>query len=89
MTAETVKEPNMVSSNLSFSEATWESVLLPPAGYFLPRFAVEAELEQGLLKECALDLTDGAMTAVCAYHKNKWKSPAMELFLKILDKHFA
>lgn len=56
---------------------------------FLPRFTVEAELEQGLLKECALDLTDGAMTAVCAYHKNKWKSPAMELFLKILDKHFA
>lgn len=55
---------------------------------FLPRFTVEAELEQGLLKECTMDLSDGTMTAICAYHKNKWKSPAMELFLEILDKHF-
>lgn len=56
---------------------------------FLPRFTVEAELKQGLLKECALDLADRTMTAVCAYHKNKWKSPAMELFLKILNEHFS
>lgn len=55
---------------------------------FLPRFTVETELAQGSLKECPMELTDTAMTSVCAYHKNKWRSPAMELFLEILEQHF-
>lgn len=55
---------------------------------FLPRFAVETELAQGSLKECPMELTDTAMTSICAYHRNKWRSPAMELFLGILEQHF-
>lgn len=69
-------------------EAIKRSVMSNLGVAFLPRFAVEAELAQGSLKECPMDLTDGAMTAICAYHKNKWQSPAMALFLNVLERHF-
>lgn len=62
-----------VMSNLGFSP--------------LPRFAVEDELRGGLLREVDLGLTVNTVSALCAYHKNKWISPAMELFLS-LTKEF-
>lgn len=69
-------------------EAIKRSVMSNLGVAFLPRFTVEAELKQGLLKECPMELTDRSMTAICAFHKNKWRSPAMELFLQILEQHF-
>nr|WP_241426854.1 LysR family transcriptional regulator [Dysosmobacter acutus] len=50
---------------------------------FLPRFAVEEELEAGSLAEIPTSLSGRTITAVCAYHKNKWVSPLMRLFLNL------
>ncbi|MGE8205976.1 LysR family transcriptional regulator [Heyndrickxia sp. NPDC080065] len=50
---------------------------------FLPRFAVENELENGTLQELKTGLFDRNITAVCVYHKNKWITPAMELFIRL------
>lgn len=50
---------------------------------FLPRFTVEEELENGVLREQETGLAGRTITAVCAYHKNKWISPAMELFIRL------
>ena len=51
---------------------------------YLPKFAVQSELESGELVEIITDVTHSNITAVCAYHKNKWLSPAMKLFIDII-----
>lgn len=52
---------------------------------YLPEVAVKKELEQGKLKKLALDPdNDQIIPAVCEVHKNKWLSPQMELFLKLI-----
>lgn len=50
---------------------------------FLPRFSVEEELEQGTLAEIPTGLLETCITAVCGYHKNKWVSPLMQLFVEM------
>lgn len=55
---------------------------------FLPRFTVEEELENGKLKELKVDCSNTKITAIYAYHKNKWISPAMSLFMQLLGKSF-
>ena len=45
----------------------------------LPRFTVRDELMNGGLVEIAIDMEDSHITAVCAYHKNKWLSPLMKV----------
>lgn len=50
---------------------------------FLPRYVVEKELEQKELQEIVTELSDQTITAVCTYHKNKWVTPAMELFIRL------
>ncbi|UWD47195.1 LysR family transcriptional regulator [Clostridioides difficile] len=55
---------------------------------FLPRFTVETELEQGVLNEINTDIINNEITAVYAYNKNKWQSPAMSLFLQIIDDFY-
>lgn len=52
---------------------------------FLPRFTVEAELANGTLQAVPTALHDCSIKAVCAYHKNKWLSPAMQLFMALLQ----
>ena len=63
-----------VSSNLGIS--------------FLPRFVVEEELTNGKLKEVKAGCSDAEITAIYAYHKNKWISPAMSLFMQLLKENF-
>ncbi|URZ18566.1 LysR family transcriptional regulator [Clostridium felsineum] len=55
---------------------------------FLPRFTVEEELKNGKLKELEAGCSDTKITAIYAYHKNKWISPAMSLFIQILRENF-
>lgn len=55
---------------------------------FLPRFVVEEELENGKLKELKVAYPDAKITAIYAYHKNKWISPAMSLFMKLVKENF-
>lgn len=56
---------------------------------FLPTFTVRRELEDGRLCRIATDsaLEARRITAVCAHHKNKWKSPLMELFIRLCLEH--
>jgi DNA-binding transcriptional LysR family regulator len=55
---------------------------------FLPRFTVEDELNSGKLKEINAGNLDAKITAIYAYHKNKWISPAMSLFIELVRKDF-
>ncbi|HBE77922.1 MAG TPA: LysR family transcriptional regulator [Firmicutes bacterium] len=69
---ETIKK--CVASNLGIS--------------FLPRFVVEEELANHKLVEIKAGCTNTTIKAVCAYHKNKWVSPSMALFLRLVKEHF-
>ena len=55
---------------------------------FLPRFTVEKELESGKLKELKVGCSDAKITAIYSYHKNKWISPAMSLFINLVRESF-
>jgi DNA-binding transcriptional LysR family regulator len=55
---------------------------------FLPRFTVEEELENGKLKELEIGCSNTKITAVYAYHENKWISPAMSLFMQLVRESF-
>jgi len=56
---------------------------------FLPTFTVEEELRNGALIELHTELSSQKITALCAYHKNKWMSPAMELFIRLVKECFS
>ncbi len=56
---------------------------------YLPRFAVQEELENGSLVEIETELTGTTITAVCGHHKNKWISPLMQLFIDLCIKNAA
>ncbi len=51
---------------------------------FLPMFTVQEELERHELEEIRIPISDQEITAVCGYHKNKWISPLMKLFIDLL-----
>jgi DNA-binding transcriptional LysR family regulator len=55
---------------------------------FLPRFTIEEELDNGKLIELKLGSLDAKITALYAYHKNKWISPAMSLFIELVREDF-
>jgi Transcriptional regulator len=69
---ETIKKS--VASNLGIS--------------YLPRFVVEEELERNKLNELKIGCSDAKITAIYSYHKNKWISPAMSLFMKLVREDF-
>ena len=50
---------------------------------YVPTFTVQADLAAGDLEAIPTELTDRTISAVCAYHKNKWVSPLMRLFLDL------
>lgn len=68
---ETIKR--CVMSNLGFT--------------FLPRFVARRELEQGELVELSAPISGIRDPVLCARHKNRWVSPAMELFLSLLREN--
>ena len=50
----------------------------------LPRFTVEDELAKGELHEIETKMRDRRISVLCAFHKNKWMSPAMERFILLM-----
>ncbi len=52
---------------------------------FLPRFTVENELKTGSLVEIPADVEHNEITIVMGYHKNKWISPIMQLFVECIN----
>lgn len=51
---------------------------------FLPTFTVQDEMNSGELAEIKTDISDIQISAVCGYNKNKWVSPAMDSFVKLM-----
>ena len=68
-------------------EATKRSAVSNLGVAYLPQFVVADELKVGALKELNTGLDNVKIKAVCAYHKNKWITPAMELFIKLLKEY--
>ncbi len=67
------------------SIATIKSLVQNDVGVsFLPRFVVENELQDGSLVEIETNVEHNKLTIACGYHKNKWISPLIQLFLDCL-----
>jgi len=67
-------------------EAIKRSVVSDLGIAYLPRYVVEDELANSTLIELETGITD-EITAICSYHKNKWITPAMELFIRLLKEN--
>lgn len=74
------------SMELGTTEAAKRCLLSNLGVCFLPRYVVAEELEQGLLQEIPTEMEKDKITSLCVYHKNKWITPAMELFIRILKE---
>ena len=70
---ETIKR--CVMSNLGFT--------------YLPRFAAQGELKDGRLIELAAPISGVRFPTLCARHKNRWVTPAMELFIALLGENLS
>ncbi len=51
---------------------------------FLPNFVLQEELDKGVLEEIAVPGEPICISSAVAYYKNKWISPAMELFIYMM-----
>ena len=74
---------------LGSTEALKRSVSANLGVALVPSFTVSEELERGALKTLPTELNPGKVTVMCSYHKNKWISPAMELFIRLVKENFA
>ena len=54
---------------------------------YLPMFIVGEDIKAGILQELPMDDIDAQIYVAYACHKNKWISPAMELFIKQIVEH--
>jgi DNA-binding transcriptional LysR family regulator len=75
-----VLENNLLLSSI---EAIKISVMNNLGVAYLPKFTVNNELKSGALVEIQTDIKNNHVTAICAYHKNRWITPAMRLFLSL------
>lgn len=67
------------------SIATIKSLVQNDVGVsFLPEFTVQEELENGSLVKIETNVEHNKLTIACGYHKNKWISPLIQLFLDCL-----
>ena len=55
---------------------------------YFPDFTVEKEISDGTFVAINTELDNIPVPVVCAYHKNKWMKPAMELFKSLLFSIF-
>ncbi|MNI04697.1 hypothetical protein D3C76_1145760 [compost metagenome] len=53
---------------------------------YLPSFTVEEDIRNGELCKIETAIDNQKLIAGCAHHKNKWMSPLMELFVKLVTK---
>lgn len=84
-----LKEKNIAmttSMELWSLEAIKKNVMNQLGVAYLPRDSVVEELKAGTLIQLPLELTDTTVNMVCEYHKNKWISPQMSLFLSLIDQ---
>jgi DNA-binding transcriptional LysR family regulator len=74
--------------SIKLFEKIGRNMVLTSLGKELMPYAVEEELENGKLKELKAGCSDAKITAIYAYHKNKWISPAMSLFIQLVRESF-
>jgi len=67
-------------------EATKKSVMSNLGIACLPHFVVAKELREGAINEIDIKTFNSKITMISAHHTNKWISPAMTLFLKLLEQ---
>lgn len=56
---------------------------------FLPRFTVKEELQNNTLEEISTNLPPVKMFNQLFYHKNKYVTPQMQLFIQLVIHHFS
>lgn len=54
---------------------------------YLPRFVMEDDLKSGELVELETDMEKSQISSIYGYRRNKWISPAMKLFLEVMEKN--
>ena len=74
------------SMHLGSIEAVKRSVVSNLGMAYLPRHVVAEELAAGHLREISLDGPPALISCIYAHHKNKWVSPAMQLFIELLQQ---
>lgn len=67
-------------------EAVKKSVMNNLGIAYIPIFAIRNELENGSFIQINTELDEQLYTSVVVFNKNKWQSPQMKVFLKILDE---
>ena len=85
-----LKKQDIILDNvleLGSIEAIKRSVISNLGIAFLPKYVVQEELNLGKVQALSTGLDKKTISSVCTYHKNKWLSPAMELFIQILLEH--
>lgn len=86
---EEMKKKNIdISQNIELwsIEATKRSIISQIGIAYLPHFVVKDELESGKMIEIPIQGFTPKITMIAAYHHQKWISPAMHLFLAILQR---
>ena len=69
-------------------EAAKRSVISNLGITYLPIFTIDEELKRGDVIPIKTDLDNTMVEVVCTYHKNKWISAPMELFIRLLKEQF-
>ena len=72
--------------NLFSTEAIKQLVKENMGIAYLPHFTIEEELENNIIREIPTAIQSKWVGTVCTYHKNKWMTPAMRLFLQLLKE---
>jgi len=67
-------------------EAIKLSVLSNLGVAYLPLFTVEKELKEHSLTALKTDISSASIGTAVSYHKSKWISPAMELFIRLVKE---
>lgn len=83
---EYLKEKKMFPKDmieLGSIEAVKRSVINNLGIAYMPRHTIKKELKLKELRELPSDISGKVVTVICAYHKNKWLSPAIELFIQL------
>lgn len=82
-----LKQKNIVISTMMelwSVEAIKKNVMNRLGIAYLPKDSVQEELQKGTLKMLKTDIDERAVDVVCEFHKNKWVSPQMRLFLDLM-----
>lgn len=66
-------------------ESIKQSVISNLGIAYLPMFTIESEMNSGQMIKMNADINNQQITAIYAYKKSKWLSPAMKLFIQLIE----